>query len=55
MLTEIIVLSEENSAMKIMHMVKAAIGLTTLFLGFQFGRDIATKVLTSTTSTPAAS
>jgi hypothetical protein len=40
--------------MNLMHIAKAALGVTIFFLGFQFGRDIATKVSTmSTTSTPA--
>ena len=40
--------------MNFKHIAKAALGLTVLFLGFQFGRDIATKISTSvSTTTPA--
>jgi hypothetical protein len=38
------------------HVLKLSATILVLFLGFQFGRDIATKVSTSTTtSTPASS
>lgn len=41
--------------MNLKHIAKAALGLTIVFLGFQFGRDLGTKLSTSaaTTSTPA--
>jgi hypothetical protein len=40
--------------MNVKHIFKAAMGLTILFLGFQFGRDIANKVNSMQTATPAA-
>jgi hypothetical protein len=40
--------------MNVKHIFKAAMGLTILFLGFQFGRDIANKVNSTGTATPAA-
>jgi hypothetical protein len=40
--------------MNVKHIFKAALGLTVLFLGFQFGRDIANKVSASSTATPAS-
>jgi hypothetical protein len=45
----------EGAGMNIKHITKLALGITVLFLGFQFGRDIANKVNSSTsTSTPAS-
>jgi hypothetical protein len=41
--------------MNIKHFAKAVLSLTTMFLGFQFGRDIATKISTMTTSATPAS
>ena len=44
----------EGSGMNMKHIAKMAVTITALFLGFQFGRDIANKVNSSTsTSAPA--
>lgn len=46
----------EGTGMNFKHIAKLAVSFTVLFLGFQFGRDIANKVSTSTsTSTTPAS
>ena len=39
----------------IIHIAKLAIGVGIFFLGLQLGMDVATKVMTMTPSTPAAS
>lgn len=46
----------EGDAMEPMHILKLALGVGVFFTGLQLGMDIATKVLSmSTTQTPAAS
>ena len=46
----------EADAMEPMHILKLALGVGVFFTGLQLGMDLATKVLSmSTTQTPAAS
>lgn len=47
-------LMAEGAGMNLRHIAKMTAMLTVLFLGFQFGRDIANKVNSSTTSTTPA-
>lgn len=39
--------------MTFLHFAKLALGVAAAFLGLQLGMDVATKVMTMTTSTPA--